>query len=404
MIQAIIQEKLYGYARAKTRAEKTVIVNAVAQVTGMHRKAVIRALARELKRSKQKQMRTQGTGLSRAPVVKQGRPPIYTAETEAALAWVWEQYNYPSAERLHPIIPEAVRIFRRDGMWKYSSQSSNQLLAMSLGAMKLRTVAMSKAHGLLRGQSTTRSGPLLAAIPVFFGSWKRKSAGYGQIDTVVHSGPKLMGTMAYTVNYIDVATYWQIPVAQLGKDDETTRQSISTIASRLPWLLQGLHPDSGSEFVNEVLLAWCRDRHIELTRSRPSKKNDNCYIEQRNRTLVRAYVGYERYDCQEAVSVMNELYAVLTPYVNFFQPTYKLVRKEKRVNSDGKQVAKPYQRIYDTPSTPYARALKRPEITDATKEKLKAQYETLNPKVLRDKIQALTTKLERIQRELGYHF
>lgn len=126
--------------------------------------------------------------------------------------------------------------------------------------------------------------------------------------------------------------------------------------------------------------------------------------EQRNRTLVRAYVGYERYDCQEAVSVMNELYAVLTPYVNFFQPTYKLVRKEKRVNSDGKQVAKPYQRIYDTPSTPYARALKRPEITDATKEKLKAQYETLNPKVLRDKIQALTTKLERIQRELGYHF
>lgn len=404
MVQAIIQEKVLEYARAQTRAEKTVIVSAVVEVTGMHRKAVIRALARDIARSERDQARVRGTALRRAPAVRQGRPPIYTAETQAALAWVWEQYNYPSAERLHPVIPEAIRIFLRDGMWEYSLEAKNQLLAMSLGAMKVRTVTLGKAHGLLRGQSTTRSGPLLAAIPVFFGSWKRKSAGYGQIDTVVHSGPKLMGTMAYTVNYIDVATYWQIPVAQLGKDEATTRHSVGVIASRLPWQLRGLHPDSGSEFVNGVLLAWCHNRRIELTRSRPNKKNDNCYIEQRNRTLVREYVGYARYDCPEAVAVMNELYAALTLYVNFFQPTYKLVRKEKRVDSNGKQTAKPYQRIYDTPRTPYARALERPEVLDVTKEKLKAQYETLNPKVLRDKIQALTTKLERIQRELGYHF
>jgi hypothetical protein len=86
--------------------------------------------------------------------------------------------------------------------------------------MKRRTVMLAKQRGLLRGQSTTRSGPLLRSVPVFFGSWSSKGPGHGQVDTVVHSGPKLMGTMVYTVNYINVATYWQEPVAQLNKTDE----------------------------------------------------------------------------------------------------------------------------------------------------------------------------------------
>ena len=392
MFKDIINEKLSDYVRADTK-EKTKIVTGIVTVSGMHRKTVIRALSRERIRS----------GWKAPP--RLGRPRIYVAETEAALAWIWEQYDYPSAERLHNEIAEAIRIFKRDGMWNYSEMATGQLLTMSLGTMKLRTVAMAKKRCLLRGQSTTQSGPLLKSVPVFFGSWTQKGSGFGQIDTVVHSGPKLMGKMAYTVNYVDIATYWQEPVAQLDKTDDATLASIQTIAKRLPWKLKGLHPDSGSEFINQAGILWCKKRQIELTRSRPSKKNDNCYIEQRNLVVVRKYVGYERYDCKEAVTAMNELYKSLRLYLNFFQPTFKLMTKEKRIKTvDGKQAHKPYKRIYDKPKTPYTRVLERRDIDETIKDKLTVQYESLNPKVLRDKIQTLTTKLERIQRDQGYHY
>ena len=102
---------------------------------------------------------------------------------------------------------------------------------------------------------------------------------------------------------------------------------------------------------------------------------------------------------------MNELYETLRPYLNFFQPSFKLQSKAKRVKaSDGKQAAKPYKRIYDSPKTPYQRVVERGDISQSIKDNLTAQYETLNPKVLRDRIQALTSKLERTQRELGYHY
>jgi transposase InsO family protein len=166
-----------------------------------------------------------------------------------------------------------------------------------------------------------------------------------------------MGVMAYTVNYVDVATYWQEPVAQLDKTDAGTIESLRVIARRLPWPLRGLHPDSGSEFINRAGIAWCKHRRIELTRSRPSKKNDNCYVEQRNLVVVRKYVGYERYDCVDAVIAMNELYETLLLYLNFFQPTFKLQGKAKRVDCDNKQYTKPYRRVYDKPKTPNRRVL-----------------------------------------------
>ncbi len=165
--------------------------------------------------------------------------------------------------------------FIRDGMWDYGQTATEQLLSMSLGAMKVRTVSFAKKRGLIRGISTTRSGELLKSVPVFFGSWGHKGPGHGQVDTVVHSGPKLIGSMVYTVNYVDVATYWQEPVAQLNKSERATTVSLATIQARLPFCLAGLHPDSGSEFINNLGINWCKNNNIELTRSRPNKKNDN---------------------------------------------------------------------------------------------------------------------------------
>jgi hypothetical protein len=392
MNHTVIKEQSKQYIKA-SKKEKGVILRHIMAVTGMPSKSVIRALGRERKRSHLK------------PPRKVGRKLHYTAETEAALAWVWEQYEYPCAERLIGEIPEAIRIFTRDGMWGYSEHATQQLWDMSLGAMKVRTVQLAKKKGLLRGISTTQAGALIKSIPTFFGDWSSKGPGYSQIDTVVHSGPKLMGTMGYTANNIDVATYWQEMVAQLGKGERATLVSMRVIQHRQPFPWLGAHPDSGSEFINYVAKAWANEQGIELTRSRPSKSNDNCFIEQRNRVDIRKYVGYERYDAQEAVDVMNELYVVLRLYVNFFQPTYKLIGKEKRVKIvDGQQAAKPYKRIYDKVRTPYQRVLDHPDIDQAVKDKLTKQYESLNPKVLRDKLKLLKTKLQRTQREQGYHY
>jgi len=391
-MREIIRDKKRAYFKA-TVPEKTKIIDSVVLVTGMNRKAVIKAFARERKRRKWELPETRG------------RPRLYSTDTEAALAFVWEQYDFTCAERLVDEIPEAIRIFRRDGMWDYGEATTIQLLSMSLGAMKIRCVAMAKKRGLLRGISTTKSGELLRSVPVFFGSWSNKGSGYGQVDTVVHSGPKLMGTMVYTVNYTDVATYWQEPIAQLNKSERATYDSLATIRDRLPFPMIGLHPDSGSEFINHVGVPWCEQHGIDLTRSRPYKKNDNCYVEQRNRVIVRKYVGYERYDCSESVLAMNELYEVLRLYINFFQPTYKLIRKEKRVlKENGQQAAKPYKRIYDKIRTPYQRVLDRKDVSEDNKQKLRNQYETLNPKVLRDRIQVLTTKLHTTQKVQGYHY
>ncbi|MDR2063797.1 MAG: hypothetical protein LBQ02_03355 [Candidatus Nomurabacteria bacterium] len=154
---------------------------------------------------------------------------------------------------------------------------------------------------------------------------------------------------------------------------------------------------------------------IEMTRSRPHKKNDNCFIEQRNNVVVRKYLGYERYDCQAAVIVMNQLYAVLRLYVNFFQPSFRLESKVS-YSSLGIQ-RKGQRRIYDQPAAPYARVLALPDedfpgetlankqqLARATKQRLRLQYETLNPARLKSKIEILTIKLERVQRELGYHY
>ena len=388
----IIRDQLPAYLKAGKKQKGQILINVMA-VTKMPRKSLIRAFAREQKRGKWK-----------APP-KLGRPRKYSAETEAALAWIWEQYDYPCAERLHDEITEAIRIFVRDKMWDYSEEATEQLRGMSLGAMKKRTVAMAKKRGLLRGQSTTKSGELLKSVPVFFGNWSAKAAGNGQIDTVVHSGPKLMGSMVYTVNYVDVATYWQEPVAQLNKTERSTLSSMKTIKERLPFPWLGVHPDSGSEFINELALDWFKDNGIEPSRSRPNKKNDNKFIEQRNLVVVRKYVGYERYDCAEAVNAMNELYEVLRLYINFFQPTFKLIEKQKVVAIDGqKQVKKSYRRVYDGVKTPYKRVLAREDIDQEVKDKLTDQYETLNPKILRDTIKILTSKLERTQRDQGYHY
>jgi hypothetical protein len=391
IMREIIIEQSKKYKTANNN-EKSLILDHVVAITGINRKSAIRSINRYIDLP------------LHMSTVKLGRPRLYSQESKNALHYVWESLDYPVAERLYPLISESVRIFKRDGMWRFSDKDTDLLIQMSLATTKRLCVAAAKKLCLVRGIGTTQSGPVMKSVPIFHGSWAGKPAGHGQADTVVHSGSKLMGNMVYTVNFVDVATYWKEFCAQLQKGAEATYASMERIRLQLPFPMLGIHPDSGREFINELIIKWAKLRGIELTRSRPHKSNDNCYIEQSNLVVVRKYVGYERYDCQEAVDAMNRLYDVLRLYLNFFQSNYKLQSKQARTNTDGKVMAKPYKRIYDTPKTPYQRVLEREDITEENKSKLIVQYESLNPIVLRDKIRLLTTKLEKVQREQGYTF
>lgn len=395
-VREIIKQHQVEYSKA-TKLEKKAILDNLERVVLRPRKSIIRTL-----NSASSQSYTSGNGSRKHVSGARGRPVIYTPEVKEALEDIWLAYDCPCAERLHPTIPAAIAVYKQHDEWHYSDKAEALLRAMSLSSMRNILVKLAKRHHLERGISTTRASHLKELVPTFHGAWQKLPVGYGQIDTVVHSGGKLLAPMVYTVSFIDMQTYWQEFCAQLEKTDRATLHSISVIESRLPFPLVGLHPDSGDEFLNWLLFDWCRDatahrtKKVELTRSRPNKKNDNCNVEERNGAIVRKYIGYERYDCIEATHAMNELYEVLRLYVNFFQPIQKLEGKERQPNGR-------YKRIYGQAKTPYERVLDHPNIEQSIKDKLTRQYESLNPKKLLARIKALTVNLQKIQQTQGYH-
>lgn len=370
--QELLRAALTRYLGAD-KHQKTKILDELAANTRMHRKAVVRALRREQMRDPLR------------PSRKRGPKTRYGPAVTAALEELWEMSGMLCAERLRPIIPDYLEPLKRDGMWQHTQETTALLLRMSMGTMKDRITGFKKARHP-HGKSTTKPSQLKEIIPVRRGPWDNPAPGFGEIDTVVHCGSTLAGDMAYTVNYTDITTTWAECAAQLNKGQRRTLDSIKAIRERLPWKLKGLDPDSGSEFVNWHCKGWCDAEGIALTRSRPNHKNDNAHIEQKNYTVVRKVLGYTRIETDEAIALMNKLYAgPWRLFVNFFQPTMKCIQK-KRVGSR-------YVRKYDTPQTPYQRALADERMSTEVKAELTAVKEALNPLVLRKEIDTLVGKI-----------
>lgn len=261
---------------------------------------------------------------------------------------------------------------------------------MSLGTMKRRIAGFRKARHP-RGLSVTKPSHLKELIPVRTGPWENPAQGYGEIDSVAHCGHTLLGDFAYTINYTDIATSWAECAAQKNKGQRATLESIKMLRERLPWALRGLDPDTGSEFVNWHCKTWCDTHAVELTRSRPNHRNDNAHVKQKNYTVVRKALGYVRIETDEAIVLMNRLYAgPWRLFVNFFQPTMRCVRKERTGSR--------YVRRYDAPQTPYQRAMGDARIPLHVKEELTRPKETLNPLTLRREIDTLTSKILHLAR------
>jgi len=326
---------------------------------------------------------------------KRGRPVRFTPDVVAALKEVWEIGSQACGENLHSQIGEYVGIQLREKEWDHSNDATNKLRSMSLGSVKKYVGRFQRTRRNFGGKSTTRKSSVISMVPIRMDGWGTAETGVTQVDTVAHCGHSVAGDYAFTVNGTDVATLWGSRRAQWNKGQEVTKISLEAMRADSPFPWTEMHPDSGSEFVNAHCIAYATDTGLRMTRSRPYHKNDNCFVEERNGHVVRAYVGYERLDVREVVDALNDLYDVLTPYLNHFIASRRIVKKERigaRWKVTREKVAK----------TPYQRVLERNDVSEEVKNKLRLEHATLNPATMKKEIDRLTKRVHDMQRRYGH--
>lgn len=378
----IYEEHLSEWLKArKDKKKRSGIVENICFIAGVHPKSVPRSFRRI-------QMRRVGSEERR------GRKELYTPDVIAALKDVWETASEPCAENLQGVLSDYVRILTRDKAWKHSAEATAKLLAMSLGAMKKRTVKFTRKRFLSHGKSSTKAGAIHNLIPVRSGDWDTAPVGTAQIDTVAHCGHTLVGDFIYTVNATDVPTLWGARRAQLNKGQTATVRSMEHMAKEMPFPVVEWHPDSGSEFINWHCHGWCEKQGIKLTRSRPNRKNDNCFVEERNGHIVRRWVGYTRLDAVEVVTALNAVYDVLTPYLNHFVASRRIVSKE-RIGAKWKVTREKRSK------TPYERVLERTDVSETVKTTLRNDHETLNPLTMKREIDRRLQTVFALQKHCG---
>lgn len=302
------------------------------------------------------------------------------------LTKLWGISNFAAGKRLVGMIPSYVETLTRDGELTLTEKQKELLLKISAATIeRMITPERKKVFG--KGRTTTKPGTLLKhQIPIHvFTRWNDRKPGFGEIDLVAHCGVTVKGDFAYTLDFIDLDTNWNECVAFLGRGENNAQKSLVIIKERLPFRLCGIDSDNGEEFINWHLYRWCQKEKITFTRCREYRKNDQAHVEEKNWSVVRRYTGYKRFDQPEQVVLLNQLYGRLRLYVNFFQATMKLEKKER---SGGKM-----KRVYTVAKTPYQRVVEHPDIPENYRMKLKQRYNMLNPARLLREIQEITDQL-----------
>jgi hypothetical protein len=378
----IFEEHLRAWLKAKRDKKKRgEIIRHMCFVAGVHPKSVPRSFRRV-------QMRDHGIPERR------GRHVVYGAPVNAALKEISDAASHPCGENLQALIPEYVRILRRDGMWRHDEEATLKLLAMSMATVKRKALKFSHIRKMVRGRSTTKPGSVKSLIPVRSGPWDDAPAGTMQIDTVAHCGDTVAGDFVYTVNATDVATLWGARRAQWNKGQDSTVKSMEAMSEDLHFNVLEWHPDSGSEFVNWHCKRWAKERGQKLTRSRPNHKNDNCFVEERNGHIVRKWIGYARFEHPDIVARLNHLYDILTPYLNHFSASRRTVKKE-RIGARWKITREQKSR------TPYERVMARRDVSDEIKTRIMAKHDELNPLTMKIEVEKRAWKLYDMQKHRG---
>jgi hypothetical protein len=361
---------VYDRYRRSNPEKKTVILDEFCKVCNYNRKYAIRLL--------------NGRRPPSFPELRRPRGPSYGKPVIQALALVWEAAGYPWSVRLKALLPLWMPWLRQ--RFKLTQAQERQLLAISSRQID-RRLKVRKTRLRRRLYGRTKPGTLLKHhIPIKTDHWDVASPGFTEIDLVSHSGACADGEFAHSFNLTDIHSTWTETRAVLGKGQTGIVAALENMRQSLPFRLQGIDSDNGSEFLNAHLVRYCQTQQIQFTRGRPYKKDDNAHIEQKNWTHVRKLVGWDRFDSPAAVGLLNDLYRhELRLMMNLYQPSVKLIRKER--------IGSRLKRIYDAPQTPLDR-LRACKGVDKTKlARLLQLRDTTDPFTLAKTIE---DKLERI--------
>src|SRR6202008_3556422 len=319
----------------------------------------------------------------------------YGATIKDALTALWEASDRVCGKRLKVMIPILLPALEQHGRLQLGQPDRDRVLAISAATIDrlLGDVKVAASGGRRR-----RAGfysAIRREVPIrTFNDWDSPPPGFCEVDMVAHGGTSVAGSFIQTLTMVDIATGWTECLPLLTRDGSLVVEAMKHVQSLFPWLLRGVDFDNDSAFMNDVVVAWCHEQKLEVTRSRAYKKNDQAFVEQKNGAIVRRLMGYGRFEGTGTARVMARLYAAARLYVNFFQPSFKL--KEKR--REGAKVIKRYH----APATPLERALAHRKVTKAVKTRLRNMHRTLDPVALLAEVRAAQTELgERIDHRPG---
>jgi len=355
-----------------SKQEKTGILNEFVAISGYHRKHAARLLGKCEKVDSKKLL------IDRR---------IYDEAIKEALIITWEAADRICSKRLKAILPNLVDAMERHGHLTLHSTVRERLLSASPSTIdRLLAPIRSKAKPLKKRRPSKKKASKAINVRTF-ADWNDPCPGYFEIDFVEHNGGNTGGSYIHTLVATDVCSGWTEYLPLLVKQQSLVVVALTTIGRQIPFSMLGIDSDNDSAFINDTLLDYCNEHHIEFTRSRAYRKNDQAWIEQKNGAIIRRFVGYDRYSGVVAGQTLAHLYQAARLYVNFFQPSFKLLEKVR----NGAKV----KRLYHKPATPCDRLLAHQNIDIKAKEKLKAQHEQLDPVALlrhiRDAEAALVT-------------
>jgi len=394
--QAVTRQLAVEYKRA-TKKQKGGILDTLTELAGYNRSYAARVLRQraryvvvgrgvvkgvkvtlvEDERTKRRKRRT--------------RSRIYGKDVLVALQKVWVICDGICGKRLAPYLAEIVPTLERLGELTLDEEVRRKLIGISPATID-RMLAPARKRYQLRARSQTKPGTLLKhQIPIrTFSDWDDLRPGFIEIDLVSHEGGNARGDYAYTLDATDVCTAWTETEAVRNRAERWVFAGLERVKERFPFDIIGIDSDNGSEFINNHLFRYCVENKITFTRSRPYRKNDNCFVEQKNYSVVRRAVGYRRYDTPSELEALNDLYAVLRLYTNYFQPSMKLIKKTR--------VGSKVRKKYDEAKTPYRRVLDSATVPEETQEELKRVYATLNPVKLGREISRLQDRIDALAR------
>jgi Integrase core domain len=350
-------EALWERYRNASQGAKTKILDEFVDITGRHRKHAIRLLTRT------------------SPVATAPKPTrrIYSEAVREALVMLWEAADRICGKRLKVILPGLISARERHGHLALDPTIRGLLLAISPATID-RLLAPVRGASSRRKKRKATSKPS-QAIPIrTFADWQEPGPGFLEVDFVAHGGDAMQGTFLGSLVATDVCSGWTEAVPLLAREQSLVVEGLDVIRRPLPVPVRGIDSDNDSAFINETLQEYCKRQQIEFTRSRPYRKNDQAWIEQKNNAVVRRFVGDDRLSGLSAGQCRARLYGVVRLEVNYFQPSFKLLSKTRK----GAQVTKRYHK----PATPCDRLLAHASVPAAAEETLRGEFARLDPSAL----------------------